>query len=62
MDAKLKIVLGRPVSSINKSEANRFLQDLRKLDPNWPDLVQREQQVQRFLNARSSGLLGRLRG
>lgn len=61
-DGRLKIVLARPVSTINKSEADRFLQELRKLDPNWPELIRREQEVRRFKEAKSGGLFSRLRG
>jgi hypothetical protein len=57
----LEKVLKRPASTINKNEADRYLQEVRKIDPNWPDLTNREQEVRRFKEAKSGGLLGRLR-
>ena len=47
-DKELSILLSRKPVTLNKSQAERCLQEIRRLDPNWPDLPIREKKVQQW--------------
>ena len=60
LDNDLNRILGRRPVTSNQKIAERLLQEMRQVDPNWDQLSQREQKVRVWRESRQ-GILGRFR-